>query len=217
MPTATARRTPRRKRTRAMPGRVTVVRPGPHHRTGRRHRSLHLLARAHRARRRNARARRRHRPRADHRRPRSRGIRSIKLVENRTFGVFNAVGPDHGQPFKEFVDRMHKGVDGAGTFTWVDTDSCAPTGRVRTPTSRSGRSAGAHRGFRALRPDAGAQGGPQVPADRAHGERHARVVPETERGWIARGESRDAAGTRSRTAGVVEGAKGIDRGSANPE
>jgi 2'-hydroxyisoflavone reductase len=44
------------------------------------------------------------------------------LVENKTFGVFNAVGPNHGRPFQEFIDRMHQALAGRGTYTWVATD-----------------------------------------------------------------------------------------------
>jgi len=46
----------------------------------------------------------------------------VKLVEDRTFGVFNAVGPQMGQPFRTFVERIQKGVGGNATFTWVDAD-----------------------------------------------------------------------------------------------
>ena len=46
----------------------------------------------------------------------------IKLVEDRTYGVFNAVGPQGGTPFKEWLERQHKALDGKGTYTWVDTD-----------------------------------------------------------------------------------------------
>jgi 2'-hydroxyisoflavone reductase len=44
------------------------------------------------------------------------------LVENSTFGVFNGVGPDRGRPFNDFLERMHKALDGSGTYTWVPTD-----------------------------------------------------------------------------------------------
>ena len=44
------------------------------------------------------------------------------LIENKTFGVFNGVGPNHGRPMKEFIERMHKALDGKGTYTWVATD-----------------------------------------------------------------------------------------------
>ncbi|MBC8089047.1 MAG: NAD-dependent epimerase/dehydratase family protein [Phycisphaerae bacterium] len=47
---------------------------------------------------------------------------NITLVENRTFGVFNAVGPHMGQPFQQFADGIRKGVGGSATFTWVDAD-----------------------------------------------------------------------------------------------
>lgn len=46
----------------------------------------------------------------------------VKLVEDRTFGVFNAVGPNMGMPFKEFVQRIQKGVGSNPTYTWVDAD-----------------------------------------------------------------------------------------------
>lgn len=59
---------------------------------------------------------------------------SVKLVEDRTYGVFNAVGPQLGQPFKEFVERIHKGVGSNATYTWVDAEflranGAAPYGR----------------------------------------------------------------------------------------
>jgi 2'-hydroxyisoflavone reductase len=46
----------------------------------------------------------------------------VTLVEDRTFGVFNGVGPNMGQPFREFVAKIQKGVGGNATFTWVDAD-----------------------------------------------------------------------------------------------
>jgi 2'-hydroxyisoflavone reductase len=46
----------------------------------------------------------------------------VTLVENRTFGVFNAVGPQGGQPFRQFVSSIQKGVGGNASFTWVDAD-----------------------------------------------------------------------------------------------
>jgi 2'-hydroxyisoflavone reductase len=47
---------------------------------------------------------------------------SVKLVEDRTYGVFNAVGPHLGRPFNDFIDRIHKSVNGTGRYTWVDAD-----------------------------------------------------------------------------------------------
>jgi 2'-hydroxyisoflavone reductase len=44
----------------------------------------------------------------------------VKLVEDKTFGVFNAVGPHMGQPFRQFVDSIQKGVGSSPTYTWVD-------------------------------------------------------------------------------------------------
>lgn len=44
------------------------------------------------------------------------------LIEHRTFGVFNGVGPDRGRPFNDFLARMHQALDGKGTYTWVATD-----------------------------------------------------------------------------------------------
>lgn len=46
----------------------------------------------------------------------------VTLVENRTYGVFNAVGPQGGQPFKTFAEGIKKGVGGNASFTWVDAD-----------------------------------------------------------------------------------------------
>ncbi|WP_434480178.1 NAD-dependent epimerase/dehydratase family protein [Gemmatimonas sp.] len=46
----------------------------------------------------------------------------VTLTENRTFGVFNGVGPQGGQPFREFVSRIQQGVGSNPTYTWVDAD-----------------------------------------------------------------------------------------------
>jgi 2'-hydroxyisoflavone reductase len=46
----------------------------------------------------------------------------VTLCENKTFGVFNAVGPQGGQPFKEFVERIAKGVGSNPTYVWVDAE-----------------------------------------------------------------------------------------------
>jgi 2'-hydroxyisoflavone reductase len=46
----------------------------------------------------------------------------VRLVEARTLGVFNAIGPQGGQPFRELLARIQRGVGGDATFTWVDTD-----------------------------------------------------------------------------------------------
>lgn len=44
------------------------------------------------------------------------------LVENGTFGIFNAVGPNHGRPFDDFLKGLHKALGGSGAYTWVPTD-----------------------------------------------------------------------------------------------
>jgi 2'-hydroxyisoflavone reductase len=59
---------------------------------------------------------------------------NVTLIENRTMGTFNAVGPQMGQPFRTFLEGVRKGVDGSATFTWVDADflrqqGAAPYGR----------------------------------------------------------------------------------------
>ena len=46
----------------------------------------------------------------------------VTLVENRTYGVLNGVTPQLGMPFREFVQRIEKGVGGNGGYTWVDAD-----------------------------------------------------------------------------------------------
>jgi 2'-hydroxyisoflavone reductase len=45
---------------------------------------------------------------------------NIKLVEDRTVGVFNAVGPQLGMPFKALLDGVQRGVGGDATLVWVD-------------------------------------------------------------------------------------------------
>ncbi len=46
----------------------------------------------------------------------------VRLAEDRKFGVFNAVGPHLGQPFRAFLEGVREGVGGDATFTWVDAD-----------------------------------------------------------------------------------------------
>ncbi|MES2524857.1 MAG: NAD-dependent epimerase/dehydratase family protein [Gemmatimonadota bacterium] len=58
----------------------------------------------------------------------------VTLVENKTFGVFNGVGPQGGQPFREFLSQIEKGVGTKPTYTWVDAEflranGAAPYGR----------------------------------------------------------------------------------------
>jgi 2'-hydroxyisoflavone reductase len=58
----------------------------------------------------------------------------VTLVENRTYGVFNGVGPQHGQPFREFIAQIQQGVGSSPTLTWVDAEflranGAAPYGR----------------------------------------------------------------------------------------
>ena len=47
---------------------------------------------------------------------------NVTMVENKTYGVYNGVGPQGGRPFREFVNLIQKGVGGNATFTWVDAD-----------------------------------------------------------------------------------------------
>lgn len=47
---------------------------------------------------------------------------SITLAENRTYGVFNGIGPDRGTPFREFLQLIARGVNGNVQPTWVSTD-----------------------------------------------------------------------------------------------
>ncbi|MCC6316158.1 MAG: NAD-dependent epimerase/dehydratase family protein [Gemmatimonadaceae bacterium] len=46
----------------------------------------------------------------------------VKLVEDRTYGVFNAVAPHLGTPFRDFVNQVRAGVGSDPTFTWVDAE-----------------------------------------------------------------------------------------------
>jgi 2'-hydroxyisoflavone reductase len=44
------------------------------------------------------------------------------LIENKTVGVFNAVGPMPGRTFRSFLEGSQKKIGGSGTFIWVATD-----------------------------------------------------------------------------------------------
>ena len=48
---------------------------------------------------------------------------NLKLVEDRIIGVFNALGPQLGQSFSQFLERVQRGVGGNTTFVWVDPAS----------------------------------------------------------------------------------------------
>ncbi len=52
----------------------------------------------------------------------------LRLIEARTFGVFNAVGPQGGQPFATFLASIAKGVAAEPTFVWVDAEFLAANG-----------------------------------------------------------------------------------------
>jgi len=47
---------------------------------------------------------------------------NIRLVEDRIFGVFNALGPQMGQPFKELLAAVQRGVGGTAKLVWIDTE-----------------------------------------------------------------------------------------------
>lgn len=53
---------------------------------------------------------------------------NIRLVEDRTFGVFNVLGPQTGQPFRELLAGVQRGVGGSATFVWVDPDFLRTSG-----------------------------------------------------------------------------------------
>jgi len=46
----------------------------------------------------------------------------IRLCEQRTTGVYNALGPQTPWSFAGFLDGIKGAVTSDGTFTWVDTD-----------------------------------------------------------------------------------------------
>ena len=58
---------------------------------------------------------------------------NIKLIEDRTIGVFNAVGPQMGQPFRDLLDGVQRGVGGTGKVVWIDPEFLAS----RSATSSS--------------------------------------------------------------------------------
>ncbi len=46
----------------------------------------------------------------------------VRLTENRTFGIFNGVGPKTPRPFDEFLYGIKAATTSEATFTWVDID-----------------------------------------------------------------------------------------------
>ena len=44
------------------------------------------------------------------------------LIERKTYGAFNGIGPHLGRRFDDFIERMHRALRGTGRYTWVDTD-----------------------------------------------------------------------------------------------
>lgn len=47
---------------------------------------------------------------------------TIRLVEDGRYGIFNAVGPQLGLPWREFAEAIRRGVGSDATFTWVGAD-----------------------------------------------------------------------------------------------
>ena len=64
---------------------------------------------------------------------------NIKLVEDRNFGVFNAVGPQMGQPFKEFLERR---------AAWRRRQRAVRLDRRRVPAQQEGWISGILRSFK---------------------------------------------------------------------
>jgi 2'-hydroxyisoflavone reductase len=56
----------------------------------------------------------------------------LKLVEDRTFGVFNALGPQLGQPFRQLLEQVRRGVGGDASFVWIDAEYLG-TNEFRSP------------------------------------------------------------------------------------
>ena len=50
---------------------------------------------------------------------------NITLIEDRTIGVFNAVDPQMGQPFRDLLDGVQRGVGGTGKVVWIDPEFLA--------------------------------------------------------------------------------------------
>lgn len=46
----------------------------------------------------------------------------IRLVENRHYGIFNAVGPATGPAFRDWLATIQRAVRGESRLIWVDTD-----------------------------------------------------------------------------------------------
>ena len=53
---------------------------------------------------------------------------NIKLVEDRRFGVFNAAGPNMGQPLKDLLEQVRRGVGGSASVVWVSDDFVGSSG-----------------------------------------------------------------------------------------
>jgi 2'-hydroxyisoflavone reductase len=72
----------------------------------------------------------------------------VKLVENKTLGIYNGVGPRTPRPYDEFLYGIKAATTSECTFTWVDADFLAAN-RVRAyqemPIWRPAR--GAYAGF----------------------------------------------------------------------
>lgn len=47
---------------------------------------------------------------------------NTRVIERGIFGTFNAIGPDRGRRFDDFLQRMQRALRGTGSYTWVDTD-----------------------------------------------------------------------------------------------
>jgi 2'-hydroxyisoflavone reductase len=58
---------------------------------------------------------------------------NIKLVEDRTFGVFNALGPQMGQPFKDLLERVQRGVGGSASVIWIEEEFLRANGGLGFP------------------------------------------------------------------------------------
>ena len=107
----------------------------------------------------------------------------VRLIEDRTTGVFNALGPDKTLTIGRTLAACKEAARSDATFTWADAGVPGEAGR---PPLERHAGLGAQR-WRDGRLREGQQcpchpGGPDVPPDRRHGQGDPRVVPDAARG-----------------------------------
>ena len=133
----------------------------------------------------------------------------VRLIEDKTTGVFNALGPDKVLTMGQTLEACKQAAQSDATFTWADAEFLEKQGvhawsDMPAWVPNSGETAG----FAKVSNARATQGGADISPDRRHGQGHAGLVPDAPRGPPLEATRRPLARTRDEGARGMEGPGG---------